>query len=134
MHQELLVADILKLLISSTVALTVLLAASIFQTVIVIVAIKILENLFLNKKFSFKNGFLEALCKSTPLGRRNVEKLKNGAVGMLYGGGGDCNLSYLIFSRLTIFKFRNCPLQNWVVHLKKNYFFMPSQFYENRSF
>ena len=64
MHQDLLVADILKLLISSTVTLTVLLAASIFQTIIVIVVFKILEK-YLFKKFSFRNEFLETLCQYT---------------------------------------------------------------------
>ena len=76
MHQDLLVADILKLLISSTVTLTVLLAASIFQTIIVIVVFKILEK-YLFKKFSFRNEFLETLCMYTPLEGRNTEKYEN---------------------------------------------------------
>ena len=73
MHQDLLVADILKLLISSTVTLTVLLAASIFQTIIVIVVIKILEKYFF-KKFGFRNEFLETVCKYAP---PEGETLKN---------------------------------------------------------
>ena len=82
MHQDLLVADILKLLISSTVTLTVLLAASIFQTIIVIVVFKILEK-YLFKKFSFRNEFLETLCEYTPSEGRSTEKLKNGTASML---------------------------------------------------
>ena len=118
MYQESLVADILKLLIPSTVVWTVLLAASIFQTIIVIVVIKILEK-YLFKKFSFRNCFLETLCKYTPLKGRNAEELKYGAASMLQGqvflkagvkrgGGGEgWKLSFLIFSRFTIFTVRN---------------------------
>ena len=84
MHEELLVADILKLLISSTVVLTALLAESTFQTIIVIVVIKILEK-YLFKKFGFRNEFLETLCKYTPPEGRNSEKLKYGAASMLWG-------------------------------------------------
>ena len=52
--------------------------------------------------------------------------------GWKYGAGvsllkrGARHFSYLIFSRFIIFKFRNypCPLQNCVMHLKKNDFFL----------
>ena len=138
MHQDLLVADILKLLISSTVTLTVLLAASIFQTIIVIVVFKILEK-YLFKKFSFRNEFLEILCKYARPEGRNAEKLKYGAVSMLQGQvfwkEGGWNFSYLIFFRLYHFYIYKLlyPLQNCVVHLKKNYFFLPPQFYEKSS-
>ena len=49
-------------------------------------------------------------------------------------GGLALFLLYLIFSRFINFTFRNYPLQNSVMHLKKNYFFLPAQFYEKRSF
>ena len=93
MHQESLVADILKLLISPTVVLTVLLAASIFQTIIVIVVIKILKKYLFNK-FSFRTGFLETLCKYTSSQGRKAEKLKHGAASISQGqvflkGGGE---------------------------------------------
>ena len=62
--------------------LTVLLAVSIFQTIIVIVVIKILEK-YLFKKFSFRNEFSGTLCKYTPQEGRNAEKINCGAASML---------------------------------------------------
>ena len=72
----------LSVLTETTLVLTVLLAATIFQTIIVIVVIKILEKCFF-KKFSFRNEFLETLCKYTPSEGRSTEKLKNGTASML---------------------------------------------------
>ena len=66
----------------TTVVLIVLLAASIFHTIILIVVIKILEK-YLFKKFSFRNEFLGFLCKYTPPEGRNSEKLKYVAASML---------------------------------------------------
>ena len=111
MHQELLVADIFKLLISASVVLTVLLAANIFETIIVTVVIKILEK-YLFKKFNFRNEFLETLCKYTLPEGRNTEKLKDGVASMLQRQvflkrERGWKLSYLIFSRFTVFTFRN---------------------------
>ena len=37
------------------------------------------------KKFSFRNEFLETLCKHTPPDGRNAEKLKYGAASLLQG-------------------------------------------------
>ena len=74
----------LSVLTKTTVVLTVLLAASIFQTVVVIVVMKILEK-YLFKKFSFRKQFLETLCKYTPPEGRNADKLKYGADSMLQG-------------------------------------------------
>ena len=65
----------LSVLTKTTVALTVLLAASIFETIIVIVVIKIIKN-YLFKKFSFRNEVLDTLCKY---------KIKHMAGSMLQG-------------------------------------------------
>ena len=40
-------------------------------------------------------------------------------------GEGGWHFFYLFFSRFIIFSFRNYRLQNFVMHLKKNYFFLP---------
>ena len=52
-----------------------------------------------------------------------------GQVFLKAGGGargGGRRFSYLIFSRfIIIFTFRNYPLQNCTMHLKKNHFFLP---------
>ena len=65
----------LSVLTKTTVVLTVLLAASIFETIIVIVVIKIIKN-YLFKKFSFRNEVLDTLCKY---------KIKHRAGSMLQG-------------------------------------------------
>ena len=67
----------LSVLTKATVVLTVMLSVSKLQTIIVKVVFKILEK-YLYKKFSFKNEFLETLCKYTPQEGRNAEKLKHG--------------------------------------------------------
>ena len=108
----------LSVIIKTTVVFTVLLAASIFQTMIVIVVMKILEK-YLYKQFSFWNQFLE-----TQLVGINADQLKYRTANMLqrkvflkeWGGGRELetclfnffkgwNLSYLIFSRFTVFTF-----------------------------
>ena len=43
-------------------------------------------------------------------------------------GKGGCHFSCFIFSKFIIFTFRNYPLQNCVMHLKKNYFFCHHNF------
>ena len=112
----------LRALIKTTVVLTALLAASIFQTTIVIVVMKILEK-YLFEKFNFRNQFLETLSKYTSPEERNSDKLKYGVASMLQGQvflkGGRRGLEpssfnffkgwslYLIFSKFIIFPFRN---------------------------
>ena len=122
----------LSVLTKTTVVLTVLLAASIFETIIVIVVIKIIKN-YLFKKFSFRNEVLDTLCKY---------KIKNRAASMLQGqvilkgrGGALKPFPYNFF-RVYHFYIQKLlyPFQNCVVHLKKNYFFLPPQFYEKKSF